>query len=244
MAVPDKGTTAYTSLDDFLAHSLVRNDIVGSWGFESNLDFTKMSKEETNVWFFEQTFNFLRAFFGLVLPDSIEVITYNATKQVNKEGLDQMTFLDELMLIMKNLTEPIWVVKLNLSIVGFLRTDWEPDKPIRLRIQEPANFIVWGGPDEKGFQAYSISYKLFSSQLIESEGVALWSMNQPLLEKALKKWEKQSGRAINVVRGNSDELPLYRYGFSKPAPADIKPKPPREEPPTEDIIPNLEDLKI
>lgn len=233
----------FTDLDDFLKHSLVKKEVVGSWGFNSNLNFTKMSSEESNVWFFEQVFNFLRSFFGIVVPDSLEVITYNATKQINKDKLDQMTFLDELMLIMKNLKEPIWVIKLNLSIVGFLRTDWDPDNPVRLRIQEPASFIVWGGPDESGFQTFSISYSLFSSQVIETEKVELWSMNQPLLEKALKKWERQTGRKIDVVKGNSSELPLYNYGFKKPAPNKIKMDEFKDED-LDDMIPDLDDLDI
>lgn len=231
----------FTDLDDFLDHSLVKKEVVGSWGFNSNMNFTKMSHEENNVWFFEQVFNFLRAFFGVVVPDSVEVITYNATKQINRDKLDQMTFLDELMLIMKNLKEPIWVIKLQLSIVGFLRTDWDPDNPVRLRIQEPTSFIIWGGPDETGFQTFSISYTLFSSQKIEAENVELWSMNQPLLEKVLKKWERQSGRKIDVVKGNSNELNLYQYGFKKPAPTDIKAKD-REN--LEDSIPDLDDLNF
>ncbi|MBI2974773.1 MAG: hypothetical protein HYY43_04215 [Deltaproteobacteria bacterium] len=240
-----KGSPVYTNLDDFLSASLAKNDVIGSWGFGSNLNFTKMKKEETNVWFFEQVFNFLRSFFGLVMPDNLEIITYNASKQINRENLDQMTFLDELMLILKNLEQPIWVVRLNLSIVGFIRSGWTPDRPLRIRIQEPASFIVWGGADETGFQTFSISYKLFSSQVIESEGVALWSMNQPLLEKALRKWEKQSGKKIDVVKGNSNDLPLYSYGFSKPAPGDIRAKSAKkEEPPADDFIPDLNDLNI
>lgn len=245
MAKNVNGTNVYTDLDDYLSASLARNDIIGSWGFGSKLDFTKMGREETNVWFFEQVFNFLRSFFGLVMPDSLEIITYNATKQVNRENLDQMTFLDELMLILKNLDQPIWVVRLNLSIVGFIRTDWSPDRPLRIRIQEPASFIVWGGPDETGFQSFSIGYKLFSSQVIESEGVALWSMNQPLLEKGLKKWERQSGRRIEVVKGNSNDLPLYSYGFKEPAPREAAAaRTQKPEPPKEDFIPDLSDLSF
>src|SRR3989338_9482 len=235
-------TDVYTNLDDFLSASLAKNDVVGSWGCGSRLDFTKMGREETNVWFFEQVFNFLRAFFGLVMPDSLEIITYNAKKQVNRDNLDQMTFLDELMLVLKNLDQPIWVVRLNLSIVGFIRTDWAPDRPMRVRIQEPASFIIWGGPDESGFQTFSISYKLFSSQVIEGEGIALWSMNQPLLEKGLRKWERQSGRKIEVVKGNSNDLPLYSYGFSKPVPSTPAVK--TKAPPKEDFIPDLSDLKF
>lgn len=229
----------FTDLDDYLDHSLTKKEVVGSWGFNSNLDFTKMSHEENNVWFFEQAFNFLRAFFGIVVPDSVEIITYNATKQVNRDHLDQMTFLDELMLIMKNLKEPIWVIKLQLSIVGFLRTDWDPDNPIRIRIQEPASFITWGGPDESGFQTFSISYSLFSSQKIEVENVELWSMNQPLLEKALRKWESQSGHRIEVVKGNSDELNLYQYGFKEPAPSKINAG---TDEGMGDMIPDIDDL--
>ncbi len=53
------------------------------------------------------------------MPDNMEITTYNASRQIRRENLNQMTFLDELMLIMKELTEPIWCIKLNLNIVGF-----------------------------------------------------------------------------------------------------------------------------
>jgi len=201
-------------LDDFLEESTEQGNIVGAWGFNSNFDFSKMNSEESNVWVFEQVFNFLRAFFGLVLPDSLEIITYNATQRIERKGLDQMTFLDELMLILKSLKEPIWTCRLGLNIVGFLRTSEDPDRPVRLQIQEPASFIVWGGPDETGFQSFSIGYKLFSDLIIDDEDTELWSINQPLLEKALKKWEEQSGHPIEVVDSNGN-LPVFEHGFKK-----------------------------
>ncbi len=207
--------------DDFLADSADRGHIVGAWGFHSNVNFARMRPEETNVWFFEQTFNFLRAFFGLVLPDSLEVITYNATQRIEKKGLDQMTFLDELMLIMKKLKEPMWTLRLNLNVIGFLRTAHDPDKPIRLQIQEPTSLIIWGGPDETGFQKFSISYTLFSSAILPGDHMELWSLNQPILEKALQKWEQQTGHMIDVV-DSTGNVPVHRHGFGKP-----KPPPPR-----------------
>lgn len=235
------------SLDDFHKRASARGEAVGSWGFASNVDFTRMSPEENNVWFFEQIFNFLRSFFGIVMPDSIEITTQNASQQVTRGNLDQMTFLDELMLILKNLKERIWVAKLKLSIVGFVRSDWDPDNPVRVRIQEPATLMVWGGPDESGFQSFSISYVLFSnSKMAKHEGVMLWSVNQPLLEKALKKWERQTGRQINVVQSNSDDLNLHRHGFQKAAPSSARPRPvPVEDTgPVEDFIPDLDDLNF
>ena len=141
---------------------------------------------------------------------------------------------------MKNLKEPIWVIRLNLAIVGFLHSDWHPDKMIRLKIQEPVSFIVWGGPDESGFQTFSISYRLFSSQKIKDDKIELWSVNQPLLEKALMKWEKQTRHKIDVVEGNSTDLPLYEHGFSKPASQSSK----QNNTPTEDLIPDLDDLDL
>lgn len=234
-----------TGLDDFLFESTSRGQVVGSFGFDAKVDFTRMNAEETNVWFFEQVFNFLRAFFGVVVPDNMEITTYNASRQISREHLNQMTFLDELMLIMKSLSEPIWCIRLNCNIVGFLRTEWDPDKPVRLQIQEPAGFIAWGGPDETGFQTFSIGYKLFSEQKLEGEHALLWSVNQPLLEKALKKWEKQSRRQIDVVQSNSDDLPIYRHGFSKPAPAKPRPRPAKvDEGPVSDKIPDLDDLLL
>lgn len=238
-----------TGLDDLMDESTKKGQVVGSWGFNSNVDFTRMSQEETNVWFFEQVFNFLRAFFNVVMPDSVEVITYNGKQQINRENLDQMTFLDELMLIMKGLQDPLWVIRLNLNIVGFLRTEADPDMPVRLQIQEPASFVVWGGPDETGFQTLSISYRLFCELKMKGEHAMMWSVNQPLLEKALKKWEGQSHHKIDVVQGNSDDLPLYRHGFSKPAPSGIKPRgvdafDDEDEIIGDDEIPDLDDLLL
>lgn len=195
-----------------------KKQVVGAWGFHSNRDFTRTSPEETNVWFFEQVFNFLRAFFGLVMPDNLEVITYNANKHIKKEGLDQQTFLDELMLIMKGLKEPIWTLRLNLNIVGFIRSHVDPDNPVRVQIQEPSSFIVWGGPDETGFQNFSISYNLFNESTLKGSDEMLWTVNQPLLEKALRKWEMQSGYMIQVVQSNAASRggQAYRHGFRRP----------------------------
>lgn len=202
-------------LDDFMTDSYERGHVLGTWGFHSNINFTRMRPEECNVWFFEQIFNFLRAFFGLVLPDSLELITYNAVQRIERKGLDQMTFLDEFMLILKKLKEPIWTARLNLNVIGFLRTSFDPDHPIRIQIQEPTSFIVWGGPDETGFQNFSIGYTLFSSVLLGGDHMELWSLNQPILEKALRKWEEQTGHLIEVVESNGD-IPVDKYGFGKP----------------------------
>lgn len=202
------------NFDDFIEDSWERGEVVGAWGFNSNVNFTRMRAEESNVWFFEQVFNFLRSFFGIVSPDALEIITYNAAKHIQKNNMDQQTFLDELMLILKNLKEPIWTLKLKLGIVGFLRTAFDVDRTVRLQIQEPCNFIIWGGPDETGFQNFSISYNLFSTILLEGADQELWSVNQPVLEKALQKWEKQSGHMIDVVEGTGD-APVGKHGFNR-----------------------------
>lgn len=201
-----------------MAEVKAKKQVVGAWGFNSHMDFSKTSPEESNVWFFEQTFNFLRSFFGLVVPDNIEIITYNATKHIKKEKLDQQTFLDELMLVMKGLKEHIWTLRLNLNIVGFIRSHVHADNPVRIQIQEPSAFIVWGGPDETGFQNFSISYNLFCESRLQASDEMLWSVNQPLLERALKKWERQTGRTIEKVQSNASARGgrAGRTGFRRP----------------------------
>jgi hypothetical protein len=217
-------------IDDFMAEREENGDVVGSWGFNSNLNFSKMKPEENNIWFFEQVFNFLRSFFGLVTPDNMELVTYNATQKITKKDLDQQTFLDELMLVLKKLKEPLWTLRLNLTILGFLRKGWDPSNPIRVHIQEPTSLIIWGGPDETGFQTFSIGYTLFSSTVLdEKEGTELWSMNQPLLEKSLKKWEKQTGRMIEVV-DSTGGMPVNQYGFEKPGAKGTTPRRPGANP--------------
>src|SRR3989338_5213911 len=198
-----------TGLDDYFTETNAKKQIIGTWGFNSNRDFSKVTAEETNVWFFEQVFNFLRSFFGLVLPDNLEVITYNATQNIKKDNLEQQTFLDELMLIMKNLKQPIWTLRLNLNLVGFIRTHHDPDQMVRIQIKEPSSFIVWGGPDETGFQNFSISYTLFNESVLEGTDEMVWSVNQPLLEKALRKWEMQTGFPIEVVDSNVGGTPTF-----------------------------------
>lgn len=156
------------------------------------------------------------------MPDSIEITTYNATKQIKKDNSDQQTFLDELMLILKQLNQPIWTLKLNLNLVGFLRTKNNLDELIRFQIQEPSTFMVWGGPDETGNQHFNISYNLFSDRVLEGSDEMLWSVNQPILEKALRKWERQTGYRINEVRSNSNHVKALPYGFDRPSSRSIK----------------------
>jgi hypothetical protein len=116
---------------------------------------------------------------------------------------------------MKHLKEPLWTLRLNLNIIGFLKTAHQLDMPTRLQIQEPCNFIAWGGPDETGFQNFSISYHLFSTVVLEGEEQELWSLNQPLLEKGIRKWEAQSGQMIEVV-DSTGNAPVHKYGFGPP----------------------------
>lgn len=217
-----------TSPGDYMAEVKAKRHVVGTWGFNSRMDFTRMKPEETNVWFFEQVFNFLRAFFGLVMPDNMEIITYNATQHIKKERLDQQTFLDELMLVMKGLKEPIWTFRLNLNIVGFIRSQGDPDNPVRVQIQEPSSFIAWGGPDETGFQNFSISYNLFSDSYLRGNHEMLWSVNQPLLEKGLRKWEIQTGHMIDAVQSNAGKGTAVRHGFRRPLAT--RPRPPGPPP--------------
>lgn len=218
-----------SNVSDYMKEVKAKRQVVGAWGFNSHMDFSKTSPEESNVWFFEQVFNFLRAFFGLVMPDNMEVITYNATKHLKKDKLDQQTFLDELMLVMKGLKEPIWTFRLNLNIVGFIRSHADPDNPVRVQIQEPSSLIVWGGPDETGFQNFSISYNLFNESVLRGSDEMLWSVNQPLLEKGLKKWETQTGRTIEVVQSNASLRGgrIARNGFRRPVPRRPVPPPVR-----------------
>jgi hypothetical protein len=205
-------------LGDYMKEMDAKNHVVGTWGFHSHMDFSKITPEQSNVWFFEQTFNFLRSFFGLVMPDNLEIITHNAAKHLKKENLEQQTFLDELMLMMKGLKEHIWTFRLNLNIVGFVRSHHDPDNQVRVQIKEPCSFIVWGGPDESGFQNFSISYNLFGEGSLGGSDEMLWSVNQPLLEKALKKWERQTGKRIEKVRSNAGRMggEATRHGFKRP----------------------------
>ncbi len=221
-----------TSPTDYMNEVKAKKQVVGTWGFNSNMDFTKTSTEETNVWFFEQVFNFLRSFFGLVMPDNMEVITYNATKHIKRQNLDQQTFLDELMLVMKGLKEHIWTLRLNLNIVGFIRAQVDPDNPVRVQIQEPSSFLVWGGPDETGFQNFSISYNLFNESLMRGSDEMLWTVNQPLLEKALRKWEMQTGRVIDAVASNAGAQggKALRHGFRRPPARGRRPMPRPRDP--------------
>lgn len=217
-----------TSPTDYIREVTAKKQVVGTWGFNSHRDFTRVTNEEANVWFFEQVFNFLRAFFGLIMPDNMEIITHNATQHIKKENLDQQTFLDELMLVLKGLKEPLWTLRLNLNIVGFIRAHTDPENPVRVQIQEPSAFIVWGGPDETGFQNFSIGYQLFSEGLLYGSDEMLWSVNQPLLEKALRKWEKQAGHLIEVVNSNSKGMraQVTRSGFRRPTRPPPRPRGP------------------
>ncbi|MBU0506856.1 hypothetical protein KJ708_12775, partial [bacterium] len=135
--------------------------------------------------------------------------------------------------------EHIWTLRLNLNIVGFIRPQVDPDNMVRVQIQEPSSFIVWGGPDETGFQNFSISYQLFNESILTGSDEMLWTVNQPLLEKGLRKWEMQCGHIIEAVSSNAGPRggQATRQGFKRPisrrrrpAPRGAAPMPPPPRP--------------
>jgi hypothetical protein len=107
-----------------------------------------------------------------------------------------------------------------VDLYVFVRTPESPDKPIREWISNnnSAKFTFSLEcsdklEDRQPFIDFSVGHTLFSpySNLYEEDNQELFSLNQPLLENALRTWEKNLGLGeISELEG----LPgIYKYGF-------------------------------
>lgn len=107
---------------------------------------------------------------------------------------------------------PLDTLNIEVDLFVYVRTQESPERPIRAWVRLPRNeFIILGGPEnQQPYLRFETGYTLFRPLSKDYEDNSeLYSLNQPLLENALRRWEQRFGAICEV-----DGIPgIYEYGF-------------------------------
>ncbi|MCP2728753.1 hypothetical protein [Limnofasciculus baicalensis] len=205
----------------------------GCWGITPSINLTSICTPEVNEWYATSLTKTLDAFDNLVRAwlvkispgarDDVEVIHLEW-----QEKESYQLYLEKVLNTIRTYPAPVYELSIDVDLFVYVRTEEYPSKPIQSWVRLPhSELVIWGGqahpadpflyleichtlfgPGNKEYGPITGPYpeEEFEEPLDDNE---LQLLNQPLLEKALKRWEEYFGSITEV-----DGIPgIYKYGF-------------------------------
>jgi hypothetical protein len=175
------------------------------------------SASETNAWFATTLTATLDAFdafararrvqFGTLVRD--EVAPVDAEWRPD-ERYDQ--FVGRALEMIRTYPAPIYSLRVALDLCVHVRTDVSPNVPVRAWVKDLGGLALWGSTnDSEPYVCFEIAHTLFRPVSVEGDdNTELHALNQPLLERGLRRWEERLG-SIGDVEGLGG---IFRYGFA------------------------------
>ncbi len=121
------------------------------------------------------------------------------------------SYIETIVEAIRNYAAPIYTFEMEVDLHVYARTEDSPNTPMHGWFRLPSKFVFKGATEDYGsYLCFEIAHTLFcSSSMDGSDNSELYTLNQPLLEQALRTWETQVGPIDEV-----DGLPgIYEYGF-------------------------------
>lgn len=191
----------------------------GTWGITPPFNFTTLSTQEVNIWFAKTLISTLEAFFDLARvwqvsfgtdytrADLAEPITLEW-----KLGESYENYIEDMLREIQQYAAPISTIEIKVDLYVYVRTPESPNQPIRVWVRELGEFEIRGGPEYgEPYLHFDIAHTLFYPYTMGGENNSeLYFLNQPLLENALRCWEKSFGPICEVEGLLAG---IYEYGF-------------------------------
>lgn len=186
------------------------------WTITSTFDFASISTEAVNAWFSETAVETLNAFsdlarvwkvnFSSSYQDDVEPVCL----EWNRENYFYEDYIENILKAIREYPAPIYSLALKIDLFVYVRTRESSDKPVQGWVRDLSEFNFYGGPEDSEYSLnFNVNSTLFyPSSMFYGDNTELYSLNQPLLENALRQWEKKLG-SINELDG----LGIYKYGF-------------------------------
>ena len=190
----------------------------GYWGLDGNIEWRDFSAQEINVWFAESLMKTFEAFSSLARINSILLrngeeprgdIGYTSEL---KSHNSYEKYIQSIIQAIK--TYPIYIeeIEIEVDMFVFVRTNTSPEKLVLSWVNNLGDMSINIDQEDKGAYLWlSMEHTLFYpySYIGNQDNCELFELNQPLLEEALKNWEKKFNSSIDV-----EGLPgIYKYGF-------------------------------
>jgi hypothetical protein len=188
----------------------------GKWFIVLPFDFSSLSIQEVNDWYINTITKMLDAFSQLA---RVWQVCFHSSYKSEIKGVvlewqpenSYEEYIENVLQRIKEYPAPIEEAAMQVDLFVFVRTQESPNKPIRAWVRSPSELLIDGGleygePD----LGFSVAHTLFRpSSFYGIDNSELYSLNQPLLENALRSLAERFG-SISEVEG----LPrIYEYGF-------------------------------
>lgn len=193
----------------------IRED-TATWYINLPLDFTTCSFQEVNVWYEKSVMKTLNSFSELarVWHVSFRASPEEEVRKIELEWKPEVPYEQYYKSFLKAIREfshRISILEMQVDFNVFTNTVESPTKATKNWVRYLGKFSLCGGKiHSHPFIYLDLNNTLFCpSSIHEQNNSKLYSLNQPMLKKALSSWEKIIGK-IDDIEGIEG---IYEYGF-------------------------------
>ena len=188
----------------------------GTWGITPSFDFTSLSTQQVNNWYVNVTLKTINAFSKLCRVWGISFSSHYSEKIKPvmlkwQPGSSYHEYIEKVVKAIGEYPGSIEILEMYVDMLVFVHTEESPDKPVRNWVESLGEFVIRGGKKYGEPYLYlEMEHTLFCPYSYEGDdNKKLFNLNQPLLEEALRNWEKKFDVEIDF-----EGLPgIYKYGF-------------------------------
>ncbi|MHC5823413.1 MAG: hypothetical protein ACYT04_48175, partial [Nostoc sp.] len=189
----------------------------GSWSIDPPFDFTSLSIQSVNAWYIDSTIGTIDAFDELA---RVWEVVFGPSNESDIKGVvlewqpgnSHEEYIEQVLKAIGEYPDAIEELVMQVDLLVFVRTEESPHQPIRAWVRYLGEFVIRGGPEYgEPYLYFSVHHTLFYpfSYQNSADNSELFSLNQPLLENALRRLEERLG-SISEVEGLKG---IYEYGF-------------------------------
>ncbi|HAZ43755.1 MAG TPA: hypothetical protein DDW76_27680 [Cyanobacteria bacterium UBA11369] len=210
------------------------NQDAGSWLIDCYLEQAFHSTQEINQWYATSMTKTLEAFSHLARAWQVSFgASYEYQDRIKgcllkwspKES--NQNYVENILQTIREFPAPIYELSIDVDLFVYIRTEKSPKQPIQAWVRIPhSEFNISARLDDvEALLWFSICHTLFEPGSKEYSPITgpypeeefegpldnneLQLLNQPLLEKVLRRWEEYFGEITEV-----DGIPgIYKYGF-------------------------------
>lgn len=187
-----------------------------TWYINLPLDFTGINYKKINHWYEKSVIKTLHSFSKMA---RIWHISFRANSQEKAKAIElewkpevpYEQYFESFLKAIREFPHRISILEMQADFNVFINTAKSPDEATKNWVRYLGKFSFCGGKIySHPFIYLDMNNTLFCPFSIDGKSnIKLYSLNQPLLEKALRRWEKSIGK-IDDTEGIEG---IYEYGF-------------------------------
>ena len=188
-------------LTDILYDTWEIEDGLATWYIVLSLDFTDFSAQEINAWYRKTLIETINSFPNFT---GVSKVYFRASPNESDEsieiewqsGTSYQKYYESVLNAIEDFPFTISLLEISADFYIFTRTTESPLQPVRGWVRYLGRFSFCGAKFHSNpFIYLNMNNTLFCpSDIYGGDNTELYSLNQPLLENALRNWEQKIGK--------------------------------------------------